>query len=145
MTAAGLDYVSDGRFVMGLGASGRQVIEGFHGLPYDEPLARTREIIEISGSRTSTYPAGRTRQRPPSPRNYWPRPPSSALKAMLPNGWRRCGPPASPLPGAHSPKWPGYGSQPLHRVSAARPGKYPARPPWPAHPGGAVRLGLQPR
>jgi F420-dependent oxidoreductase-like protein len=47
MTAAGLDYVSDGRFLMGLGASGPQVIEGFHGVPYDAPLARTREIIEI--------------------------------------------------------------------------------------------------
>ncbi len=47
MTAAGLDYVSDGRFVMGIGASGPQVIEGFHGVPYDAPLGRTREIIEI--------------------------------------------------------------------------------------------------
>src|SRR5256714_6577387 len=47
MTAAGLDFVSDGRFILGLGASGRQVIEGFHGVPYDAPLARTREIIEI--------------------------------------------------------------------------------------------------
>jgi F420-dependent oxidoreductase-like protein len=47
MTAAGLDYVSEGRFVMGLGASGPQVIEGFHGVPYDAPLARTREIIDI--------------------------------------------------------------------------------------------------
>jgi F420-dependent oxidoreductase-like protein len=47
MTAAGLDYVSDGRFLLGLGASGPQVIEGFHGVPYDAPLTRTREIIEI--------------------------------------------------------------------------------------------------
>src|ERR1700735_724529 len=47
MTAAGLDYVSDGRFTLGLGASGPQVIEGFHGLPYDAPIGRTREIIEI--------------------------------------------------------------------------------------------------
>src|ERR1700751_4979502 len=47
MTAAGLDYVSDGRFVMGLGASGPQVIEGFHGVPYDAPIARTREVIDI--------------------------------------------------------------------------------------------------
>jgi F420-dependent oxidoreductase-like protein len=47
MTAAGLDYVSGGRFVMGIGASGPQVIEGFHGVPYDAPLARTREIIDI--------------------------------------------------------------------------------------------------
>jgi F420-dependent oxidoreductase-like protein len=47
MTAAGLDYVSDGRFTLGLGASGPQVIEGFHGVPYDAPIARTREVIEI--------------------------------------------------------------------------------------------------
>jgi F420-dependent oxidoreductase-like protein len=47
MTAAGLDYVSNGRFILGLGASGPQVIEGFHGVPYDAPIGRTREIIEI--------------------------------------------------------------------------------------------------
>ena len=38
MTAAGLDYVSGGRFILGLGASGPQVIEGFHGVPYDAPI-----------------------------------------------------------------------------------------------------------
>jgi F420-dependent oxidoreductase-like protein len=47
MTAAGLDYVSGGRFVLGLGASGPQVIEGWHGVPYDAPIGRTRELIEI--------------------------------------------------------------------------------------------------
>ncbi len=47
MTAAGLDALSDGRAILGLGASGPQVIEGFHGVPYDRPVARTREIIEI--------------------------------------------------------------------------------------------------
>ena len=46
-TAAGLDYVSGGRAILGLGASGPQVIEGWHGLPYDRPLARTREIVDI--------------------------------------------------------------------------------------------------
>lgn len=46
-TAAGLDSVSGGRAAIGLGASGPQVIEGFHGVPYDRPLARTREIVEI--------------------------------------------------------------------------------------------------
>ena len=46
-TAAGLDNVSGGRAVIGLGASGPQVIEGFHGMPYDRPLTRTREIIEV--------------------------------------------------------------------------------------------------
>ena len=47
MTAAGVDALSGGRAVLGLGASGPQVIEGFHGVPYDRPLARTREIIDI--------------------------------------------------------------------------------------------------
>jgi F420-dependent oxidoreductase-like protein len=47
MTAAGVDALSDGRAVLGLGASGPQVIEGFHGVPYDKPLTRTREVIEI--------------------------------------------------------------------------------------------------
>ncbi|MCW2621063.1 MAG: hypothetical protein JWL64_665, partial [Frankiales bacterium] len=47
MTAAGLDYVSGGRFTLGIGASGPQVVEGFHGVPYDAPLARTREVVDI--------------------------------------------------------------------------------------------------
>jgi F420-dependent oxidoreductase-like protein len=47
MTAAGLDYVSGGRFTLGIGASGPQVIEGFHGVRYDAPIGRTREIIDI--------------------------------------------------------------------------------------------------
>jgi F420-dependent oxidoreductase-like protein len=46
-TAAGLDELSDGRAVLGLGASGPQVIEGWHGVAYDKPVQRTREIIEI--------------------------------------------------------------------------------------------------
>jgi F420-dependent oxidoreductase-like protein len=47
MTAAGLDFVSGGRFILGIGASGPQVVEGFHGVPYSAPLARTRETVEI--------------------------------------------------------------------------------------------------
>jgi F420-dependent oxidoreductase-like protein len=47
MTAAGLDAVSGGRFVLGLGTSGPQVIEGWHGVPFDKPITRTREIIDI--------------------------------------------------------------------------------------------------
>jgi F420-dependent oxidoreductase-like protein len=46
MTAAGCDYVSDGRFILGLGASGPQVIEGFHGVPYEKPMVRIKEYIE---------------------------------------------------------------------------------------------------
>jgi F420-dependent oxidoreductase-like protein len=47
MTAAGLDYVSGGRFTLGLGSSGPQVIEGFHGVRFDAPVGRMREYIEI--------------------------------------------------------------------------------------------------
>ncbi|MFN8193442.1 MAG: LLM class F420-dependent oxidoreductase [Nocardioidaceae bacterium] len=46
-TAAGLDNVSGGRAILGLGASGPQVIEGFHGVAYDKPLTRTREIVDL--------------------------------------------------------------------------------------------------
>ena len=45
-TAAGCDFVSDGRFILGLGASGPQVIEGFHGVPYEKPMKRIKEYIE---------------------------------------------------------------------------------------------------
>jgi F420-dependent oxidoreductase-like protein len=46
-TAAGLDFVSGGRFVLGLGASGPQVVEGFHGVPYDKPMPRIRDYINV--------------------------------------------------------------------------------------------------
>ena len=47
MTAAALDLLSGGRFDLGLGVSGPQVVEGWHGVAYDAPLGRTRETIEI--------------------------------------------------------------------------------------------------
>ncbi|MEV7558489.1 LLM class F420-dependent oxidoreductase [Streptomyces sp. NPDC089795] len=46
-TAAGLDALSGGRAMLGLGASGPQVVEGWHGMPYDKPLGRTRETVEL--------------------------------------------------------------------------------------------------
>ncbi|MGF1600055.1 MAG: LLM class F420-dependent oxidoreductase [Acidimicrobiales bacterium] len=46
-TAAGLDMVSNGRFILGLGASGPQVVEGFHGVPYEKPMARIQEYIDV--------------------------------------------------------------------------------------------------
>ncbi|GAA1478406.1 LLM class F420-dependent oxidoreductase [Nocardioides aestuarii] len=46
-TAAGLDNVSGGRAFLGLGASGPQVIEGWHGVPYSKPLGRTAEIVDL--------------------------------------------------------------------------------------------------
>jgi F420-dependent oxidoreductase-like protein len=50
MTAAGLDSVSGGRFELGIGTSGAQVIEGFHGVPFTAPLAHLRETVEICRS-----------------------------------------------------------------------------------------------
>ncbi|MET9258503.1 LLM class F420-dependent oxidoreductase [Amycolatopsis sp. NPDC004079] len=47
MTALTMDHLSGGRFVLGLGASGPQVVEGWYGQPYPKPLARTREYVEI--------------------------------------------------------------------------------------------------
>jgi F420-dependent oxidoreductase-like protein len=46
-TGAGLDVLSEGRALLGLGASGPQVVEGWHGKAYDKPLARTREAVEL--------------------------------------------------------------------------------------------------
>jgi F420-dependent oxidoreductase-like protein len=47
MTAAGIDTLSEGRFHLGLGSSGPQVIEGWHGVPFSAPIGRTREIIDV--------------------------------------------------------------------------------------------------
>lgn len=46
-TAAGIDWLTDGRSMLGLGSSGPQVIEGFHGVPFEAPVQRISEIIEI--------------------------------------------------------------------------------------------------
>ena len=70
MTAAGLDYVSDGRFRLGIGTSGPQVMEGFHGVPFDAPLGRTREVVEICRQvwrRERVTHAGRNYQIPLPP------------------------------------------------------------------------------
>src|SRR5262252_8529029 len=47
MTAMTLDALSGGRFMLGVGPSGPQVVEGWHGVPYGKPLARTREYVAI--------------------------------------------------------------------------------------------------
>src|SRR5436305_15174840 len=47
MAAMTLDHLSGGRFILGLGASGPQVVEGWYGQPYPKPLARTREYVDI--------------------------------------------------------------------------------------------------
>src|SRR6266576_2040874 len=47
MTASTLDLMSGGRFLLGLGTSGPQVVEGWHGQPWGKPITRTREYVEI--------------------------------------------------------------------------------------------------
>src|ERR671931_867341 len=47
MTAATLDLMSGGRFLLGLGTSGPQVVEGWHGQPWGKPLTKTREYVEL--------------------------------------------------------------------------------------------------
>lgn len=47
MTAMSLHQLSGGRFIVGLGASGPQVVEGWHGVPYGKPVTRTKEYIQI--------------------------------------------------------------------------------------------------
>lgn len=46
-SAGALDMLSNGRFILGLGTSGPQVVQGWHGIPFEKPLQRTREVIEI--------------------------------------------------------------------------------------------------
>src|SRR6201990_585453 len=45
MHAVSLDHLSSGRVVLGMGASGPQVVEGWYGQPFEKPLARTREVV----------------------------------------------------------------------------------------------------
>jgi F420-dependent oxidoreductase-like protein len=47
MSAMTMDHLSGGRFILGLGVSGPQVVEGWYGMPFAKPLARTREYIQI--------------------------------------------------------------------------------------------------
>ena len=47
MHAVALDYLSNGRLILGIGVSGPQVVEGWYGQPYPKPLARTREWMQI--------------------------------------------------------------------------------------------------
>lgn len=80
MTAASLDLLSEGRFRLGLGVSGPQVSEGWHGVRFDRPLARTREfvdIVELALARSTVAYAGRTYTLP------LPDGPGKALKLTI--------------------------------------------------------------
>ena len=61
MTAASLDALSGGRFRLGLGVSGPQVSEGWHGVRFTDPIGRTREYVHIVRQALDPTPAGRRR------------------------------------------------------------------------------------
>src|SRR4030081_2746522 len=70
MAAITLDHLSGGRFILGLGVSGPQVVEGWYGQPFAKPLARTREYISI----VRDIVAGRARVPAPAPLSPLPYP-----------------------------------------------------------------------
>jgi F420-dependent oxidoreductase-like protein len=80
MTAASLDALSNGRFRLGIGVSGPQVSEGWHGVRYDKPLTRTREYVDV-------VRRALTRERLTAPGPYYPLPlpdgPGKALKLIV--------------------------------------------------------------
>ena len=89
MAAITLDHLSGGRFILGLGASGPQVVEGWYGQPYPRPLARTREYVDIIRrivARGEPRRAPRRVLRPPAGRAA----PGSASRSSRPS--TRCAP-----------------------------------------------------
>lgn len=69
-TAAGVDALSGGRCILGLGTSGPQVVEGFHGVPFDLPLSRLEETVDVCRrvwSRAPLEHRGRAYRIPPAP------------------------------------------------------------------------------
>jgi F420-dependent oxidoreductase-like protein len=130
MTAASLDLLSEGRFRLGLGVSGPQVSEGWHGVRFDRPLARTREFVDIvtlALARKTVAYEGRTYQLP------LPDGPGKALKlTIVPHAERipiylaAVGPKNLELAGEIADGWlavffaPGFADEQLGHVAAGR-------------------------
>ena len=79
MAAMTMDHLSGGRFVLGIGVSGPQVVEGWYGQPFDKPLARTREYIAI----VRDIVARRDRVTAPGPHYPLPYPDGTGLGKPL--------------------------------------------------------------
>ncbi|MBE7187662.1 LLM class F420-dependent oxidoreductase [Jatrophihabitans endophyticus] len=130
MTAATLDTLSDGRFRLGVGVSGPQVSEGWHGVRFAKPLARTREfvdIVKLALSRERVRYDGQTYRLP------LPDGPGKALHLMLhpvrdhiPIYLAAIGPKNLELCGEIADGWlpvffaPGYADESLEHVRAGR-------------------------
>ena len=139
MTAATLDTLSGGRFRLGLGVSGPQVSEGWHGVRFDKPLGRTREYVDIvqDGAARETVrlrrraldaaAARRSREGAPAHRPPGPRPPCPIYLAAV-------GPKNLELAGEVADGWlaiffapESAGESPRH----IRPGREVRARPWP--------------
>ena len=99
MSALSLQSLSDGRFVLGIGTSGPQVMEGWHGVRFDRPVRRTRETIEIIRTVTAgRTPRPRRRDLPtPAPRQRRPPDPFADGAGAHPD-LRRLARPGQPAP-----------------------------------------------
>ena len=93
MTAATIDALSGGRFRLGLGVSGPQVSEGWHGVRFAKPLARTREYVDIVKMALARQPVAYAGEHysPPSGRRTWSWPARSPTA-----GWRSSSRPTPP-------------------------------------------------
>jgi alkanesulfonate monooxygenase SsuD/methylene tetrahydromethanopterin reductase-like flavin-dependent oxidoreductase (luciferase family) len=115
MTAVTMDHLSGGRFSLGLGVSGPQVVEGWYGQPFPKPLARTREYVGILRDiwareapvesdgphypcRTRVAPTSASRSRSPRTRGVRTSPSCSAPRGRRTSRWR----PRSPTGGCRS-------------------------------------------
>src|SRR6476659_6041825 len=149
MAAITMDHLSNGRFILGLGASGPQVVEGWYGQSYAKPLARTREYVEIIRSilarekpvtyagehYTLPYPAGTDsgRRCVPSPTRCG----RTCRSTSRPRGRRTSrSPPRSPTAGCRSTS---------RRASTASTGTRWRRASAGPVPGGASRTSPSPR
>lgn len=130
MTAASLDMLTGGRFRLGLGVSGPQVSEGWHGVPFAQPLGRTREYLEVVEQALSGAPVehhGRHHDLP------LPDGPGKALRLMvkppsarIPTYLAAVGPKNLELTGELCDGWlavffaPGYAAEQLASIAAGR-------------------------
>jgi F420-dependent oxidoreductase-like protein len=116
MTAMSLQSMSGGRFVLGLGTSGPQVIEGWHGIPFDRPVGRMREIIEcvrIAARGERLVYAGRHYQLPlPTPEGKALR--TSARPRQVPIYLATLGPRSLEMTGELADGWVGTSFMPEH-------------------------------
>jgi F420-dependent oxidoreductase-like protein len=124
MTAATLDRLSGGRFRLGLGVSGPQVAEGWHGQRYDRPLARTRDyvaVVRLALARERVAYKGDTLELPlPESRGKALKLTISSVQRPLPVYLAAIGPRNMALAGEIADGWIGFVFSPEHGADEAR-------------------------